>query len=551
MTQACCTRRRTRPHVIAFVVAVLIAPAGGLASAAPPESVAVQPGGDAVGSAGPEVIPGQFIVQFVPGSDAGVLSAELDVVGAEVASVIDGVFPGAVIRAPDSLIDLLADDPRVAAIEPDQVVQLSRSSEQLGVQTQSVQSSPSWGLDRIDQRVLPLSGSFTEERTGAVVTAYVVDSGIRSDHTDLASRVLAGYDAIGGGTEDCHGHGTHVAALLGGTTYGVAKQVSLRPVRVVGCDGTGSASSVINGLAWIKVHHSAGQPAIANVSVGSVVSSSIDAATQAVIDDGVTVVAAAGNDGASACEVSPARGLEVITVAATDEGDVSPAWSNYGSCVDLFAPGVRITSAGISSSSGAAMMSGTSQASPHVAGLGALVLSETPDLSPAEVASTILADATTGLVGNARSLTPNRLLYTNPPPAEGAGFVAVTPCRVLDTRVGSPLVWGSVRSFQIAGSGSEFAAQGGKSGGCGIPDGALAVEMSVTAVSPTRDGFFRAWPAGVTPPQATFLNYTGGQRTTNTGSVALAPTGLKDLTVGNYYGTVHYVIDVQGYYTGG
>ncbi|MSY38944.1 MAG: S8 family serine peptidase, partial [Actinobacteria bacterium] len=237
------------------------------------------------------------------------------------------------------------------------------------------QGCATWGLDRIDQLTANLDGLFTPAGTGSGVVAYVVDTGIYAAHSDFTGRISSGYTAIsdGNGTNDCNGHGTHVAGTIGGTTYGVAKQVTLVPVRVLGCTGSGSTSGVIAGIDWAITHHASG-PAVLNMSLGGGYSKTLNDAVVAAVADGITVVVAAGNSSVNACDSSPASEATAITVGATSSNDARASFSNYGSCVDLFAPGVNITSAGISGTTSASTFSGTSMASPHVAGAAAVYL---------------------------------------------------------------------------------------------------------------------------------------------------------------------------------
>jgi subtilisin family serine protease len=280
----------------------------------------------------------------------------------------------------------------------------------------TTQLNPTWGLDRSDQRALPLSGSFSYGATGKAVTAYVVDTGLLSSHVEVTGRVAPGYTVIGDGrgTEDCNGHGTHVAGTTGGTTYGIAKGITIVPVRVLGCDGSGSTSGIVTALDWVVSNHAAGTPAVANMSLGGGASSTLDSAVDRVVTDGVTVVVAAGNSGADACASSPARAARALTVGATDNTDAKPSWSNYGTCLDLFAPGVSITSAWYTGSTAANTISGTSMASPHVAGAVAALLESAPTSSPDTVANTLLGAATTGVVTSAGTGSPNRLLHADP-----------------------------------------------------------------------------------------------------------------------------------------
>jgi subtilisin family serine protease len=266
------------------------------------------------------------------------------------------------------------------------------------------------------------------------VTAYVVDTGILASHTDFGGRVAAGWTAVadGNGTTDCNGHGTHVAGTVAGTTYGVAKSATLVPVRVLDCAGSGYNSDVVAGLDWIAANHAAGAPAVANLSLGGAASSTVDAAIQAVLNDGVTTVVAAGNSAVDACTASPARVPGAITVAASDSADKQASFSNFGSCVDLYAPGVGITSAYYTSTTATASMSGTSMAAPHTAGAAAVVLSQNPALAPADVAAALVSNATPGVIAGASTGTPNRLLYTGaaapaPAPAPVPTVTSVSP----------------------------------------------------------------------------------------------------------------------------
>jgi len=293
----------------------------------------------------------------------------------------------------------LQNDARVAYVEQDQVVTAS-----------ATQSSATWGLDRIDQRNLPLNGSYVYNTTASSVTAYIIDTGIRSDHREFGGRVVGGVNAIsdGRGSSDCNGHGTHVAGTVGGSTYGVAKGVKLFAVRVLDCAGSGSNSGVIAGVDWVTYNHR--KPAVANMSLGGSASQALDDAVRTSISAGVTYAVAAGNENQNACNVSPSRVSSALTVGATTRSDSRASFSNYGSCVDLFAPGQGITSAWYSSTSATNTISGTSMAAPHVAGAAALYLQRNSGASPSTVASNIKGSATTGVVSGANG-SPNLLLY--------------------------------------------------------------------------------------------------------------------------------------------
>ncbi|KAB8141074.1 S8 family peptidase [Chloroflexia bacterium SDU3-3] len=288
----------------------------------------------------------------------------------------------------------------VLAIEEDQVVTLDT--------TQTIGSSDSWGLDRIDQKNLPLSGSYTYNATGAGVNAYVIDTGIYISHAEFEGRASVAYDALGGNGIDCQGHGTHVAGTIGSKTYGVAKKVSLYAVRVLNCSGSGTNSGVIAGINWVAKNHKPN--AVANMSLGGAYSSAVNSAIATLTGSGVFVAVAAGNETTLACNKSPASAPSAFTVAASDKTDKIASFSNYGSCVDAYAPGVNIKSTWLSG--GTNTISGTSMASPHVAGLGALYKATYGDASAATVSSWIISNSTTGVIINNPSGTPNRLIYT-------------------------------------------------------------------------------------------------------------------------------------------
>jgi subtilisin family serine protease len=316
----------------------------------------------------------------------------------------------------------IAQDPRVKYIEEDSEVSLD-----------TTQSGATWGLDRVDQRNLPLDGSYTYNTTASNVHAYIIDTGIRTSHNDFGGRASVGYDAIGDGQngQDCNGHGTHVSGTTGGATYGVAKGVALVAVRVLNCSGSGTNSGVIAGVNWVaqnSIH-----PAVANMSLGGGASQALDDAVNGAINSGVTFCIAAGNSNTDACTTSPARVAAAITVAATDSTDTRASFSNFGTCVDIFGPGVNITSDWYSSNTATNTISGTSMATPHTTGVSALYLANNPSASPASVASALIGNATSGIVKSPGSGSPNRMLYSifgappPPPPPPGGSQLLLNP----------------------------------------------------------------------------------------------------------------------------
>ncbi|GAB2941083.1 hypothetical protein GCM10027280_31930 [Micromonospora polyrhachis] len=299
----------------------------------------------------------------------------------------------------------LAADPAVDYVEQNHTVSLA-----------TTQTNPPWGLDRIDQHNLPLSATYNYTSTGSGVTAYIIDTGIHISHTDFGGRAIHGYDAVDNSlpAADCNGHGTHVAGTVGGTRYGVAKQVRLVGVRVLNCSGSGTNAGVIAGVNWVTSNHGAGQPAVANMSLGGGLNTSLNNAVANSIRDGVSYAVAAGNSNANACNYSPASVATALTVGATQSNDARASFSNWGTCLDLFAPGVSVLSAWYTSNTATNTISGTSMAAPHVAGAAARVLQNNPSWSPAQVHSHLVNTATPGVVTNPGTGSPNRLLYVSP-----------------------------------------------------------------------------------------------------------------------------------------
>jgi subtilisin family serine protease len=329
-------------------------------------------------------IPGQFIVTLAPKANPADVARAHGVTPSHSYTLAMNGFAGSISEA--ARAGLLRDS-RIERIDPDRVVAEADGGSE---------SAASWGLDRIDQRSATLDGSFQYAGTGQGVTAYILDTGIRFSHADFGGRARTGFDAFGGDGSDCRGHGTHVAATVGGSVHGVAKAVSLVSVRVLDCSGQGTTSGVVAGLEWVMAHGS--RPAVANLSLSGDADDVLDAAVRATVAAGIPVVVAAGNDARDACRYSPARVTEAMTTGATDPTDVKPYFSNWGACVDWYAPGVSIVSAGNSSDTDIATMSGTSMAAPHSTGVVALQLEAHPAATPAEVRAALSAAATTGVV---------------------------------------------------------------------------------------------------------------------------------------------------------
>ncbi|MBO3736981.1 S8 family peptidase [Actinoplanes flavus] len=383
--------RRSGGRILAaglFALATAVVATGTPAAAAPATGT-IRLAGTA------DAIPGSYIVVLKSGAVESGLTRSY---GGTVKRSFGKALNGYEASLTEAQAKRLAANAKVAYVEQNQVVSLA-----------ATQNNAPWGLDRIDQRARPLSTTYTYPVTASNVTAYIIDTGILYSHSQFGGRATAGYDAVGSGAVDCNGHGTHVAGTVGGSTYGVAKAVKLVGVRVLNCSGSGTTAGVIAGVNWVTSN--AVKPAVANMSLGGGASTSIDTAVRNSIAAGITYAVAAGNSNANACNYSPARVPTAITVGATTSTDARASYSNYGSCLDIFAPGSSIISSWYTSTTATNTISGTSMASPHVAGAAALVLSRNPGYTPAQVSSALTTNATPNVVTSPGTSSPNRLLF--------------------------------------------------------------------------------------------------------------------------------------------
>jgi len=387
-------------------------------------------------SAGPTTVPriasasapfavsanGEYLIQFTPrAAQRSLATTQLRREGVSLDSVAPSLFI--------SLATMTAEEAAATAATPG-VVAVDPNDE---LYAAAIQPNPPWGLDRSDQTDLPLDGSLTySDSAGADTTMYIIDSGINSAHTEFAGRLAPGYADLqdGRGTNDCFGHGTHVAGIAAGTTYGFAKLATVVPVRVLDCFGDTSLAGLIRGINWVINDHVSGR-AVANLSIGGpVVYQTIDNAIAALVADGVAVAVAAGNKGANACNSSPARAAAALTVGATTDQDARSGFSNIGPCVDIFAPGSNITSAWFRSATDIGLSSGTSMAAPHVAGALAVLWSDNPGLTAAEVQQLLVAQATPNRLSNVGTGSPNLLLHLSLPlRSVSGGGAALSPAQ--------------------------------------------------------------------------------------------------------------------------
>ncbi len=376
--------------------------------------------------------------------------------GAQLRHSFSHALRGFVVQADARALASLLSDDRIAYVEEDGFVAASPT-----------QSPATWGIDRTDQRDMPLNNSYTYNTTASNVHAYIIDTGVLGSHTEFSGRMGNGFDAVtsGGNATDCNGHGTHVAGTVGGTTYGIAKGVTIHAVRVLGCDGSGTNAGVISGMDWVAANHV--KPAVANMSLGGGASTATDNAVAGMTNAGVTVAVAAGNDNADACNYSPARAASAITVGSTTNTDARSSFSNFGTCLDIFAPGSSILSAWYTSSSATNTISGTSMASPHVAGVAALYLAANPSATPSQVTTALINASTPNKVTSPGTGSANRLLYAffdgtpppPPPPPPGGTLTNGVAVTGLGASTGASLNY--TMAVPAGASGLKFVTSGG------------------------------------------------------------------------------------------
>jgi subtilisin family serine protease len=450
-----------------------------------------------------EVRSSRFIVQL---RDENIERRSRNEFASETAAELTASFAGTASKVySHSLTGFIVETTAAEAAQMSRDPRVKTIQEDVPIYAAETQTGATWGLDRIDQRYLPLKGNYNYDATGVGIDVYVIDSGIRGTHTEFGGRVVYDFDAIGDGQNgyDCYGHGTHVAGTIAGATFGVAKQATLHSMRVLNCTGGGSVVGLLDAVEWLTAN--VRSPAVVNISItASAPITVIDDAINTSVASGLTYVVAAANNNADACGFTPGRAADAITVGATSQTDARPAFSNYGPCVDIFAPGTGIYSAGIADDASVAIRSGTSMSSPHVAGAAAILLETDPLMSPHAVEQAILATSTSGLITNGGEGSPDRLLYTGfRDPTEGTidnvsigGSVAYVGSSV-------PITWSNRGDYN-----SRVTIELSTNGGISF-DSTIAADVSNSGVfswsvpyTPTAGARVRVRESGETVPSA-------------------------------------------------
>ncbi len=508
-------------------------------------ALAAEPVGTIRMAGGATAVADSYIVVFKDGavSRASVgssLNRLLSKHGGTVARTYSTAVRGAEVKVGAAAAARMAADPAVAYVEQNHTVSIA------GTQT----NPPSWGLDRIDQRNLPLNSSYTYPNTAGNVTSYIIDTGIRTTHSDFGGRATWGTNTVDSNNTDCNGHGTHVAGTVGGSAYGVAKGTRLVAVKVLNCSGSGTNAGVIGGVDWVTAN--AVKPATANMSLGGGASTALDNAVANSINSGVTYALAAGNSNANACNTSPARTPAAITVGATTNTDARASYSNYGTCLDIFAPGSSITSAWMTNDTSTNTISGTSMASPHVAGAAALVLGANPSWTPQQVRDYLVNNATNNVVGSPGTGSPNKLLYVvngDTPPPTNDFSVSVSPTS------GSTAPGGSVTAT-VATATTNGSAQSVSLSASGLPSGATA-SFSPATVTSGGSSTLTISTSASTPPGTYTVTVTGtaasGSKTatysltvTGSGGGGCSGTNGTDVTIPDTNTSVSSSITIAG-----